>query len=78
MVENIRRRNRRHLKKTFQLPSATSVDDDDDVEAQPGELETVEQSNNPPPSVNSPPPSVVTSRGRTIRAPPRYQDFVRH
>ena len=72
------RRNRRHLKKTFQLPSATSVDDDDDVEAQPGELETVEQSNNPPPSVNSPPPSVVTSTGRTIRAPPRYQDFVRH
>ena len=65
-------RNRRHLRKAPQFPITSGVDDDnDDTTTQPAEQETVEQP-------DSPPPPGVTSSGRTIRVPSRYQDFVSH
>ena len=64
--------NRRHLKKTpVQLPPTTSLNDDDDddnVETRPVEQETVEQP-------NSQTQQVVSSRGRIIKPPSRYQDL---
>jgi len=68
------RGNRRHLKKTpVQLPRTTSLnhDDNDNVETYPVEQDTVEQP-------NSPSQHVVLSRGRIIKPPSRFQDFVRH
>jgi len=68
------RRNRKHLKKTpVQLPLTTCLNDNDDdhVETRPGEQETVEQ-------LDSPTQQIVSSRGRIIKPPSRFQDFVRH
>ena len=63
-------RNRRYLK-PVQLPPTTSLNDDDDdnnVETRPVEQETVEQP-------NSQTQQVVSSRGRIIKPPSRYQDL---
>ena len=71
------RRNRKHLKRIptqFSLTSDLNNDDDDDnieTETHPVEQETVEQ-------LESPTEPIVSSRGRIVKPPSRYQDFVRH
>ena len=68
------RRNRRHLRKGSLQPAASvHTDDDDDIAMQPAERSVVED-----PSETQAQEFSQTSRGRTIRTPARYQDFVKH
>ena len=73
------RRNRRHLKKVCpQLTTSTSVDDEDDgVPTCPVEQDTIEQDKSDNLNDIDAPPQLVTLRGRVVKVPTRYNDFVK-
>ena len=73
------RRNRKHLRKVCpQLTISTSVDDEnDEVPIHPVEQDTIEQDIGNNHNDTDAPPQLVTSRGRVVRAPTKYNDFVK-
>ena len=73
------RRNRKHLRKVCpQLTISTSVDDEnDEVPIRPVERDTIEQDVGNNHNDTDAPPQLVTSRGRVVRAPTKYNDFVK-
>ena len=76
------RRNRKHLRKSTTQANDLTFDTADDFEI-PAEPNTSSEPNEPGipspalPSPALPPPDRQTQRGRTVRIPARYQDFVR-
>ena len=73
------RRNHKHLRKVSQASETLSIDDDDENEGATEQVEqtqenTVQTDSNAGVTTQEP---VRTSRGRIVKEPTRYQDFVR-
>ena len=67
------RRNRKHLRKSTNPATDLTSDNDDDFEVS-AEPTSSNELNEPG---TLPPPDRQTQRGRTVRIPARYQDFVK-
>ena len=71
------RRNRKHLRKSTNPATDIASDNDDDFKVSAEPTSSNELNEPEMPLATLPPPDRQTQRGRTIRIPARYQDFVK-